>query len=106
MAMLMSKPRPGNTTFFCNNLTLEIKTFILGSRIRDVEVGGLKNNNFLPLHFFIDFSGIQTHCKWKRLPARRHVRNISVKKPVNAFMNVKQTGTKASTKAAKDIKKF
>ena len=96
--MLMSKPRPGNTTFFCNNLTLEIKTFILGSRIRDVEVGGLKNNNFLPLHFFIDFSGIQTHCKWKRLPARRHVRNISIKNPVKAFAD--------SHKATKDIKKF
>ena len=28
--------------------TLEIKTFGLDSRIRDVEVGGLKNHNFLP----------------------------------------------------------
>ena len=27
---------------------LEIKTFGLGSRIRDVKVGGLKNHNFLP----------------------------------------------------------
>ena len=34
--------------FFSKYEALEIKTFGLGSRIRDVEVGGLKNHNFLP----------------------------------------------------------
>ena len=65
-----------------NYIRLKIKTFSLGSRIQDVEVGGLKNHNFLPWGCSLNM--IESVKGFMRLLSNFYYKLFSIKWLLNA----------------------